>query len=565
MNETRHKVTVFAFSSALLTLVGWQSYHAVIDRYFLQDQGRLRIERTQEVPVQRGVIYDRFGEALAISTPVVSVSVDPSRVGWSDAQYAQVAPILNQSVNELKRRIEIQKNRSFLYLARRQSSTIKDPLQELDLPDLFIHTEYRRYYPMGEVTSHLTGITDIDENGIEGLEKAFDGHLNGEKGLRRVARDNEGRLIRDIRYAKRPEFGEDLHTTIDSRLQFLAFHELEQVVQEYQAKSASLILLDVSTGGILAMANVPTYNPNDASVRPWSNMRNRAVTDLVEPGSTFKPFVVMEALESGRYTPQTTINTSPGWTMVRYKTIKDPRDYGTLTLTGVLVKSSQVGATKLALRLPEDAVLVAHGKAGYQDFVLSGLPGEAYGRLSGDDTTKALTRATMSYGYGFSVTPIQIARAYLTLATGGIRRQITILTEDSREAPDERIYSQAHAQAMLNMLTGVVGVTGTASKAKVDGFNVAGKTGTVRNQTPDGAYSDQDHTTLFVGMLPAEYPEYVGVVVVVSPRPKAPGEKVSGGSVSAPVFKRIATRALQLKLPQASEQVQLADIGGYVP
>ena len=563
MNEKRHRWTVFAFASVLVVLLGWQAYHAVIDRYFLQDQGRLRIERTQEVPVQRGVIYDRHGEALAISTPVSAISVDPSRVNWSDSDYRQVAKLLATDVHQLKALIGASNSKSFIYLARRQSIEVGNSLRSLRLPELTVQTEYRRYYPMAEVAAHVTGITDIDETGIEGLEKQFNKHLTGEKGLRRVARDNEGRLINDVRYTRMPEFGEDLHTTIDRRLQFLAYSKLKQTVDEYKAKSASLVLLEVETGGILAMANLPSYNPNAVAVRPWSNMRNRAVTDLVEPGSTFKPFVVMEALESGLYTPSFEINTSPGWTTVRYKTIKDPRDYGVLTLEGVLVKSSQVGATKLALQLPENAILNAYERAGYQSHVSSGLPGEALGGLSGDDTTKVITRATMSYGYGFSVTPLQLAQSYLTLATGGVRRQITILKDDPRAVDEQRVYSLAQSRAMLNMLKGVTGVAGTASSAKIDGFSVAGKTGTVRNTDPAGGYSETDHTTLFVGMVPAEFPEYLAVVVVVSPKPKAPGQKVSGGSVSAPVFKHIATRTLQLQKSLQIDSEWVASAGSH--
>ncbi len=529
-----------------MLLLGQMGYIAVFERYFLQDQSKRQTERSQSVPVHRGMIYDRNGEPMAISTPVVAVTVNPSLVQWSEEEIKAVAAVLEMRTATLKRKLESHRSRAFLYLARRQPARKALALQQLKLPGLEIQTEYRRYYPMGEFAAHITGITDIDERGLEGLEKAFDRTLKGEKGSRRVVRDREGRLIRDVRYETLPKFGNDLVTSIDSRLQFLAYNELRHVVDVYRAEAATLILLDVSSGGILALANYPSYNPNNTSELDWSNVRNRAVTDKVEPGSTFKPFVALAALESGRYRVDTEVDTNPGWTVVRWKTIEDPRNYGVLTLRNVLVKSSQVGATRLALALDEPALLNTHERLGFQDFVLAGLPGETVGELSGDDIGDPLTRATMSYGYGFSVTPLQLARAYLTLATGGLQRQISILLDDRRLEPDIRVIDRHHAQQVLDMLSGVVGPTGTASKAAIPGFQVVGKTGTVRKQL-GAEYSDQHHMTLFVGIVPMKQPQFLGVVVVDSPKPRTEGEKVSGGSVAAPVFKRIATHALQLR------------------
>ena len=544
--DSRHRFAVVSFLAWFLVLVGFHGYYAVVDRYFLQDKGKLRTEKSQEISVQRGQILDRQNEPMAISTPVVAVSINPSQVSFTDSEVRAVAQILRLDPDGLASRIANAKHRSYLRLARRQPVSTALALQQLQLDGLNITTEYRRYYPMGSVTAHITGITDIDEQGAEGLEKSFNEHLKGESGHRRVTRDRQGRLIRDVRYVNLPKFGRDLLTSIDSRLQFLAQHELKQVVDEFDAEAATLILLDVSSGGILAMANEPTYNPNDTTFRHWSSMRNRSVTDRLEPGSTFKPFVALAALESGRYQPHTEVDTSPGWWVVRYKTIEDPVDYGVLTLREILVKSSQVGMSKVALDLPERTLLSIHRRAGFQDPVVTGLPGEALGELSGDDIEDEITRATMAYGYGFSVTPLHLAQAYLTLATGGVKRQISILLDDERDIPDERVFSEQHSRQVLNMLSGVVGVTGTASAAQIEGFTVAGKTGTVR-KLKDHGYSDRHHFTLFVGMVPADYPKFLGVVVVDTPRPRTPGEKVSGGSVSAPLFKRIATRALQLR------------------
>ena len=546
MNERRHRTAIVCFALVTALLVGQMSYIAVVERYFLQDQSKMQSERLQKIPVHRGMIYDRLGEPMAISTPVIAVTVNPSRVDWSENEIASVADILDSDAAELSAKLESNRSRAFLYLARRQTPQKALALQQLELNGLDIQTEYRRYYPLGEVTAHLTGFTDIDERGLEGLERAFDSHLDGEVGTRRVVRDRVGRLIRDVRYESLPKYGKDLVTSIDSRLQFLAYSELQNVVEEYRAESASLILLDIPTGGVLALANVPSYNPNNTSNLQWENVRNRAVTDLVEPGSTFKPFVALAALESGRYSVDTEIDTNPGWTVVRSKTIEDPRNYGVLSLRNVLVKSSQVGSTRIALDLDERALLNVHERVGFHDYVLLGLPGERIGQLSGDDISKPLTRATMSYGYGFSVTLAQLARSYLTIATGGLQRQISILLRDEYREPDFRVFDQRHALQVLDMLTGVVGPTGTASKSSIPGFQVVGKTGTVRKIT-DSGYSDQHHVTLFVGIVPMKNPQFLGLVMVDGPKPKIEGEKVSGGSVSAPVFKRIATRALQLR------------------
>ncbi len=546
MNDRRHTTAVVCFTFVTALLVGQMAYIAIVERYFLQDQSKMQSERLQKIPVHRGMIYDRLGEPMAISTPVIGVTVNPSRIEWTEDEFGAVADILKQDANDLRAKIEGNRSRAFLYLARRQSPQKALALQQLALDGLDIQTEYRRYYPLGEVAAHLTGFTDIDERGLEGLERAFDAHLEGEVGTRRVVRDRKGRLIRDIRYETLPKFGEDLVTSIDSRLQFLAYSELQNVIEEYRAESASMILIDVPTGGVLALANVPSFNPNNTSNLDWENVRNRAVTDLIEPGSTFKPFVAIAALESGRYTPETKVDTNPGWTVVQSKTIEDPRNYGVLSLRNVLVKSSQVGASRIALDLDEQSLLTMHERIGFNNYVLLGLPGETIGQLSGDDISKPLTRATMSYGYGFSVTPLQLARSYLTIATGGLQRQISILLNDEYRERDFRVFDKGHALQVLDMLSGVVGPTGTASKSPIPGFQVAGKTGTVRKIARDG-YSDQHHLTLFVGIVPMKNPQFLGIVMVDGPKPKVEGGKVSGGSVSAPVFKRVATRALQLR------------------
>lgn len=546
MNDRRHTTAVMCFAFVTTLLIGQMAYIAIVERYFLQDQSKMQSERLQRVPVHRGMIYDRLGEPMAISTPVIAVTVNPSRIDWTTDEIGAVAKILNQDATALGAKLERNRTRAFLYLARRQSPQKALALQQLELDGLDIQTEYRRYYPLGEVAAHLTGITDIDERGLEGLERAFDAHLEGEVGSRRVVRDRKGRLIRDLRYETLPKFGEDLVTSIDSRLQFLAYSELQNVIEEFRAESASMILLDVPTGGVLALANVPSYNPNNTSDLNWENVRNRAVTDLIEPGSTYKPFVALAALESGRYSVDTKIDTNPGWTVVRSKTIEDPRNYGVLTLRDVLVKSSQVGSSRIALDLDQHALLDMHDRVGFNNYVLIGLPGETIGQLSGDDISKPLTRATMSYGYGFSVTPLQLARSYLTIATGGVQRQISILLNDEYREPDFRVFDKRYALQVLDMLSGVVGITGTASKSSIPGFQVAGKTGTVR-KISTGGYSDQHHMTLFVGIVPMKNPQFLGLVMVDGPKPKVAGGKVSGGSVSAPVFKRIATRALQLR------------------
>lgn len=546
MNSRRHTFATFCFVVVVVLLFGKMGYITIFERYFLQDQSKAQSERSQSIPVHRGMIFDRLGEPLAISTPVIAVTVNPSRLAWTKEEFKALADILDTDSQSLAEKVANGKSRSFLYLARRLPAQKALPIQQLNLADLEIQTEYRRYYPMGEVAAHLTGITDVDERGLEGLEQAFDSHLDGEVGSRRVVRDREGRLISDVRYERLPKFGEDLVTSIDSRLQFLAHNELLNVVKEFNAAAASVILLDVPSGGILALANVPSYNPNSTTDLNWAHVRNRVVTDLVEPGSTFKPFVAIAALESGRYQDTTEINTNPGWTVVRSKTIEDPVNYGVLTLRGVLVKSSQVGATRLALDLEPFALLDVHERAGFLNHVMAGLPGETAGIRSDDDITKPLTRATMSFGYGFSVTLLQLARGYLSLATGGLERQVSILLDDERRMSDVRVFERQHALLVLDMLSGVTMTGGTASKAAIPNFTSVGKTGTVRKLSTSG-YTDRSHKTLFVGMVPMRNPQFLGVVLVDEPKPRHKGEKMSGGAVAAPVFQRIATRALQLR------------------
>lgn len=552
---TRHITLVVVFFSACLGLAARITYLNVTERDFLKEQGDARSLRTEVIDAHRGMIFDRRGEALAVSTPVSAVWLDPSSTQLSDEEVAKVAGVLKLNAAKLSELLRDNANREFVYLKRGVAADVVEELESLSVLGLRYRREYRRYYPAGEVASHVVGLTDIDDSGIEGAELSFHAALEGHPGRKQVLRDRRGSPIRDIAVDRAPIVGRELALSLDLRLQFFAYRELQAAVASHGASSASMVMLDARTGEILVLINQPSYNPNGDGSLQFNSMRNRAVTDRYEPGSTMKPFTVLAALESGRVDEATTVDTHPGYMNVAGKLVEDPSNRGVLRLGEILKYSSQVGTAKLALNLDNRAVYDVLARAGVGGFVNSGLPGEVAGTLSDRGLTSDIVRVTLSYGYGLSVTPLQLAHSYLTLATLGVRLPISMVKVD-KPPVGQRVFEADHVRRLLAMMQGVTEWDGTAPKARIDGYSVAGKTGTAR-KVGDAGYDDERHVALFAGIAPADDPRLVAVVVVNEPQ----GQLKGGGSVAAPVFSRVVDRALQLLNVQRQAERQLAGGG----
>ena len=539
MRIWRHYFVLGLFLLAVGALSTRVVFLGVTERDFLQQEGDARSIRRESIPALRGVIYDRNGEALAVSTPVYAVSTNPQKADFSTAQFAAMSDALEIPLRDLERRMQTHADKQFVYLKRHAGWDMSQRLDALDIPHLELRPEYRRYYPAAEIAAHVTGLTDIDDQGIEGVELAFERNLRGQPGAKVVLKDRLGNSIRDLDYLAPPRFGQDVSLSIDSRLQYIAYRELKSAVQVHKAESASLIMADAKTGEILALVNQPSYNPNDIAGQ-LAGMRNRAVTDSYEPGSTVKPFTALAALESGRYDAESVIDTSPGYFRVGGKLIQDPINRASLSLAQAIQKSSQVAIAKVALDLEEQAVFDVLVRAGLGDFVSSGLPGEAMGRLNDSQLRYPVVRATLAYGYGLSVTPLQLTRAYLTLASGGKRMPLSILKQE-RQVETEQVFDPEHVRHVLAMMELVTARAGTAAQAAVPGYRVAGKTGTARIVGKQG-YDDERHVAWFAGMLPVSDPRLVMVVLVNEPRSGVN----SGGGVAAPIFGRVAERSMRL-------------------
>lgn len=545
----RHRIVILGISVVFGLMLLRMLSLTYFDREFLQERGSTIAERTISIPVNRGIIYDRNRQPLAISIPTYSIWTDPGFDLIDPKDIPNLATALQISQRSLESTLRAAQDTRFVYLKRRTTQEIADAVEQLQIKGVRFKTEYRRYYPAAEVTSHVVGFTNIDGDGIEGLEAAKNQALRGRPGKRRVLRDREGRELRDLELSEPPVFGQDITLTLDLGLQYLTYRTLREAVFQYDAVSASAVVLSVASGEILAMANFPTFNPNDLTDRDPFRMRNRAIKDAYEPGSTIKPFSALAALESQHFRASSVINTSPGHLYVDQKLVEDPRDYGTLTLEKVLVKSSQVGIAKVALTLDENEISDVLLRAGFAKRPHSGLPHEAAGSLRLEELKRDIGRVTLAFGYGLSVSPLQLASAYLILASGGQKTPVTILRDQGLpQKPRKQIFFPADVQEILNILQGVVSPIGTAPSASVEGFAVAGKTGTVRKIT-NGQYDDTRHIAWFAGIVPVDEPQIVAVIVVNEPN----GEVFSGGRVAAPIFSRIVKHALQLVVPHTEE------------
>jgi cell division protein FtsI (penicillin-binding protein 3) len=512
----------------------------VLDKEFLLHQGEARHLRVVSLPAHRGMIQDRNGDPLAISTPVESVWINPQELGGEQQRIPELAKLMSMDRNKVQRLLASRADREFVYLRRHISPALAAQVKALKIPGVYLQREYRRYYPAAEVSSHVIGMTNIDDVGLEGLELAYDEWLSGEPGAKRVVKDGQHHIIEDVESISRPRPGKDLRLSIDRRIQYLAYRELKAAVQEHKAGSGTAVVLDVRSGQVLAMVNQPSFNPNSRKKIQRSSMRNRAVTDVFEPGSTMKPFIVATALESGRYRPDTPVSTSPGWFRVGVNTVRDVHDYGDLDVSGVIRKSSNVGVTKIALSLSVEDIWADLAEVGFGEQTYSGFPGEASGLLSHHSGWNAIETATLAYGYGISVTALQLAQAYAVLAADGIRRPVAFL-QDTEVTEERRVMPQQVAREVRAMLAQAAGPEGTAPAAQIAGYTVAGKTGTVHKSVA-GGYSDNRYLSLFAGMAPANDPRLVMVVMIDEPD----NGKHYGGLVAAPVFSKVISGALRL-------------------
>ncbi len=540
MKHWRHYAVVGCFLAAVVGLGARVVYLNVTEREFLQHQGDMRSIRTERMAAYRGVVYDRSGEPLAMSTPVAAVWTDPSQALLPAERVPELAATLGLDAGALARRLDGQDGREFAFIKRRVAGDVVERVRALNVPGVYFSGEYRRYYPAGETTAHVVGVTDVDDRGIEGIELSFDTHLRGEAGSKIVLKDRYGDTIRNLDYVAAPRFGSDLTLSLDLRLQFLAYRELKAAVESHRATSGSLVMLDVATGEILALVNQPSYNPNALTDRDARGMRNRAVTDTYEPGSTIKPFTVLAALESGLYRRDTIIETAPGYMRVGNKLVQDPVNRGAISLETALKKSSQVGIAKVALALDERAVYDTLAQIGVGEYLGTGMPGEVAGSMSDLGLANPVRRATLAYGYGLAVSPLQLAQGYLCLASGGLRLPVSILRQTDRPAA-VRLFPETVAREVIGMMEGVTDAVGTAPKARIPGYRVAGKTGTARKVGAEG-YDDERHVAWFAGLAPATRPRIVAVVAINEPKGIARG----GGEVAAPVFGRVVARALRL-------------------
>jgi cell division protein FtsI (penicillin-binding protein 3) len=537
----RHWFVLGMLAVGGMALVARALYLQVIDQEFLEKQGDARILRTAKLSANRGMILDRNGEALAVSTPVDTVWADPRKLAQVPDQFPRLAKALDRDAQWLARRVTSNLNREFIYLVRHMRPQDAAKVKALGMPGVDTLREYRRYYPAGEVTGHLLGFTNVDDVGQEGLELAFDQWLGGEPGEKRVMRDSLGRTIEDIERIRAPRPGQDLVTSIDLRVQYLAYRELKAAVQSNHARSGSVVVIDVQTGEVLAMASQPAFNPNDREQYAASRYRNRATNDFFEPGSSIKPFVYAAAFESGRYHPDTLIETGPGMMRVGNKTVKDKHNLGTIDITTALAKSSNIAVVKVALSLRPQDLRGALDRLGFGSVTGSGFPGESAGILTSAEHWPKVSQATISYGYGLSVTPLQLAQAYAVLASGGFRRPVSLRKVDV-PLEGERVLDDTVARELVAMMEEVVGDEGTARRARVMGYRVAGKTGTAWKASDTGGYTTNKYMAVFGGVVPASNPRLAAVVVIDEPT----GGAYYGGEVAAPVFSAVMSGALRL-------------------
>jgi len=535
------------------SLIARAAYIQIIEPDKLRHESDMRTLRTTSNQVQRGLITDRNGDMLAVSVPVRAVWADPKHAHDQDAfkdmrRWQALADVLQEPVDELVNKVKNNPDKRFVYLKRQVTSAVSDYIEELKIGGIYLKSESRRYYPAGEISAQLIGITNIDDVGIEGIENTYNTWLTGTPSKQKVRKSRDGSVVERLDIVQEGESSNDLTLSIDQRIQQLAYRELKRTTEMYQATSGSVVVIDVNTGEVLAMVNTPSYNPNARDNLQPHRMRNRALTDTFEPGSTIKPFVVAAALDAGVVKVNELISTSPGWMRIGGRQVRDSHNYGDLSLARILVKSSNVGISKLSLSMPVEQLLSTYQAMGLGHYSGINLTGENAGLIHNRHRWSDFERATLSFGYGFTATPLQIARIYATLGSGGVLYPVSILK--LRQAPKgEQVISNKVAHDVMKMLVGVTEAGGTGTKAHIDGYPVAGKSGTSRKAVA-GGYGD-DYVALFAGVAPVHKPRLAISVVINEPK----GDKYYGGDVAGPAFAKIMSGALQmLNVEPISEQ-----------
>ena len=534
----RARLVLAALACGFALLCGRALYLQALETEFLQGKGDARYSRLIEVPATRGRVVDRRGDALAVSTPVKSIWAIPADVELSAAERRKLAALLGLESRELQKKLD-DPARDFVYLKRQVSPDTADAIAALGLKGIYQHREFRRYYPGGEVTAHLVGFTGVDDSGQEGIELAFQSHLAGTPGTRRVLKDRLGRIVEDVESIRSAQDGRDLVLSIDGKLQSLAFGALQSAVDQHRAKAGALIAVDVRSGEVLALVNVPSFNPNNRARLTGAQLRNRVITDLFEPGSTLKPFTIAAALESGAATPSTIVATAPGTLTLAHHTIRDVHPAAAMSVAQILQKSSNVGAAKLALGLPPQTLWDLYRRVGFGQPPRLEFPGAAGGKLRDYRGWRPIEQATMAYGHGISVSLAQLAQAYTVFARDGELVPLTLVKRGAQSG-GERVISPATARSMRSMLELAVQPDGTGPRARIMGWRVAGKTGTAHK--PDrGGYAADRYLSSFVGLAPASAPRLVVAVMIDEPL-----GQYYGGAVAAPVFAQVMQGALRM-------------------
>ena len=533
----RMRLVMWTLLAAFAALIGRSFYLQGFENGFLQKKGESRYERTIEISATRGRIVDRNGDVLAVSTPVKSIWAIPEDARLTPHQARELAQLLEMDVRELNAKLAA--DRDFVFVKRQLPPDVAEKVVALGLPGIHDQKEYRRFYPAGDVVAHMLGFTGVEDTGQEGVELALQNQLAGKPGSRRVIKDRRGQIVEDVESIHPPQEGKDVVLALDSKVQYLAYTYLKQAIAESRAKAGGIVVLDVKSGEVLALMNWPTYNPNNRTRLVGAQLRNRAFTDTFEPGSTMKPFTAGLALEKGAYRFDTTIQTAPGKLSIGPATISDAHVHGLLTVAQVIQKSSNVGISKIALSLPAEELWKMYDGLGFGSPLKLGFPGEVGGRLRPFKTWRPIEQATMSYGHGISVTLIQLARAYLAFARDGDLVPLSLTRVDTPPLTGKPVFSAQTAHEVRTMLEMVVQPGGTAPKAHIPGYRVAGKTGTA-HKVEGGIYADK-YVASFVGFAPVSDPRLIVAVMIDEPT----GKSYYGGDVAAPVFAQVMAGALR--------------------
>ena len=543
INQWRRHFVLIAFAVGILIMI-WRAIDLqVVNNEVFQDKGDSVHLKVVAVPAHRGMIVDRNDKPMAISTPVNAIWAKPQQLLLaSPERLSELANVLGIKSGKLLEELNKRADREFMYLKRRSTPKIVEQIKKMNVPGVYLQREYKRYYPAGEVTSHVLGFTDVDDRGQEGLELAYDHWLSGKYGSKRVMQDRMGSVLADVKSIEEARSGGTLTLSLDKHIQYLAYRELKAAVEAHKAKSGSMVVLDAVTGEVLAMVNQPAFNPNARSSISNGTFRNRVVTDLMEPGSTVKPFLVAAALDTGRYVSNSLVNTSPGQMYVGRNRVSDIRDYGLIDISTVVQKSSNVGVAKLALDMEKEYIWQKYVDLGFGSTTGAEFPGEQTGYVYDFHRWSRIDQATIAFGYGMSASVLQLARAYTVFANHGQLLPVSMLRLD--QAPTgEKVFNAQTMQQVLQMMETVISNEGTAPQAKVPGYRVAGKTGTVKKtDVRSGGYTEDKYLSLFAGLVPVTNPRLIGVVMIDEPQ----GDDYYGGVVAAPVFSKVMAGALRL-------------------